>query len=277
MLDRSSIGAIALATALMATITGAQAFDETKYPDFKGQWSRTSAPRWLAPGRKAPLTPEYQAVFDANTKDIKEGGPGDWPSSWCVPQGMPAMMNIYDPMEIIITPDTTYILISHVNDSYRRIFTDGRAWPAEGEYEDTYAGYSIGRWIDENGDGKYDVLEVETRHFKGPRGYDASGLPLHRDNKSIVKERFYVDKADPDVMFIDLTVIDNAMTQPFKLLKKVVRTKTARPVWRSETCSDNNSLVRIGTDTYFLSADGYLMPAKKNQSPPDLRYFKAAQ
>jgi hypothetical protein len=29
----------------------------------------------------------------------------------------------------------------------------------------------------------------------------------------------------------------------------------------------------IGKEHYFLSADGILMPAKKNQSPPDLKYF----
>jgi hypothetical protein len=28
------------------------------------------------------------------------------------------------------------------------------------------------------------------------------------------------------------------------------------------------------TENYFLSAEGILMPAKKNQVPPDLRYFK---
>jgi hypothetical protein len=27
---------------------------------------------------------------------------------------------------------------------------------------------SIGRWIDENGDGRYNVLEIETRALKGP-------------------------------------------------------------------------------------------------------------
>ena len=36
------------------------------------------------------------------------------------------MMNLYNPMEIIVTPDTTYILMSHNNDVYRRIYTDGR-------------------------------------------------------------------------------------------------------------------------------------------------------
>jgi hypothetical protein len=32
--------------------------------------------------------------------------------------------------------------------------------------------------------------------------------------------------------------------------------------------------VVIGQENYFLSADGYLMPTKKNQKSPDLRYFK---
>jgi hypothetical protein len=30
----------------------------------------------------------------------------------------------------------------------------------------------------------------------------------------------------------------------------------------------------INKENYFLSADGLLMPAKKDQVPPDLRYFK---
>jgi hypothetical protein len=42
MLDRSSIGALALAAALLMPIGGAQAFDESKYPDFSGQWRRPS-------------------------------------------------------------------------------------------------------------------------------------------------------------------------------------------------------------------------------------------
>jgi hypothetical protein len=52
--------------------------------------------------------------------------PGGVISQYCFPQGMPMMMNLYDPMEVVITPEVTYILISHVNDSYRRIYTDGR-------------------------------------------------------------------------------------------------------------------------------------------------------
>jgi hypothetical protein len=258
---------------LCAVCSGAQAFDDAKYPNFKGQWSRVGPPRWLAPGQKAPLTSEYQAVYEANLAEQAAGAPGDWPSSYCIPQGMPAMMNLFDPMEIVVTPETTYILISHVNDSYRRIYTDGRDWPAEDEVERTYAGYSIGKWVDEDGDGRFDVLEVETRHFTGPRSFESTGLPLHHDNQTVIKERIYLDKSDPNVLFDDITVIDHALTQPWTLHKKAVRDKNPRPVWHSEVCSEGNSLVRVGKDAYFLSADGYLMPIKKNQPPPDPRYF----
>ena len=46
--------------------------------------------------------------------------------------------------------------------------------------------------------------------------------------------------------------------------------------WHEEICDENNVHVVIGKDDYFLSTDGLLMPAKKDQGPPDLRYFKPA-
>jgi hypothetical protein len=266
---------MAIAATLVAMLAGAQAHDEKQYPDFKGQWSRVGPPRWVLPnGPKAPLTPEYQKIYDQNLADMKAGGPGNWPSSYCFPQGMPAMMNLFDPMEIVVTADTTYILISHINDSYRRIFTDGRPWPGEDEVEATYAGYSIGRWVDEDGDGKYDVLEVETRYFKGPRAFESTGLPLHKDNKSIIKERVYLDKSDRNVLWNDITVIDNALTQPWTSHRKATRSKDPRPIWYSEVCEEGNQIVKVGEEAYYLSADGYLMPTKKGQAPPDMRFFQ---
>jgi len=32
---------------------------------------------------------------------------------------------------------------------------------------------------------------------------------------------------------------------------------------------ENNNHVVIGTDNYFVSSDGYLMPTRKDQPPPD--------
>ena len=90
------------------------------------------------------------------------------------------------------------------------------AAPGRRTTEPTYQGYSIGHWIDEDGDGRYDTLEVETRGpFKGPRVYDASGLPLHVDNESTIKERIFLDKSDPNLMHDVITVFDHALTRPW--------------------------------------------------------------
>src|SRR3984893_16280684 len=180
--SRGSLGSFTLLAALCMSIAGAAATaaEDSKYPELRGQWVRAFVPRWTVGQEKPPLTAEYQKVFEANLADMANGGPGNVPSWYCLPQGMPMMMNAYDPMEIVVTPETTYILISHVNDSYRRIYTDGRKWPAE--TLPTFSGYSIGRWIDEDGDGRYDVLEVETRFIRAPHAYDAQGIPFHEDN-----------------------------------------------------------------------------------------------
>jgi hypothetical protein len=265
---------LALALACSITASPVRALDEgSKYPDLRGQWQRTSPQRWESETNKAPLTDEYRAVYDANLARMAAGGVSDMASWYCLPQGMPMMMSLYDPMEVVVTPDVTYILISHVNDSYRRIYTDGRGWPQEGEYERTFAGYSIGRWIDETGAGRYTTLEVETRYFKGPRVYDGSGLPLAHDNQTIVKERIHLDRSNPDVLLDDITVIDHALTRPWSNVRSAQRNPKPRPMWQTAVCAENNSMVRIGNDAYYMSQDGYLMPLMKDQPPPDLRYF----
>jgi hypothetical protein len=272
MLHRGLISAVALTAVLALTGAVASAFDDFKYPDMKGQWNRIGSPNWQVVAGPAPLTPEYQEIYKANRADMANGGPGDVPSWYCLPQGMPMMMNIYDPMEIVITPDITYILISHVNDSYRRIYTDGRDWPKEDDYELTYAGYSIGKWVDTDGDGKFDVLEVETRLIKGPHTYDANGIPFHKDGQASIKERISLDKNDKNIIYDEMTVFDNALTKPWTITKKAARNQK-RPLWRQEACAEENAMVKIGNDPYFLSADGKLMPVRPNQEPPDLRYF----
>ena len=142
---RHSIGAVmaaAFATfALSTMMTNARVFDESHYPDWTGQWMRVPVagirgnPSWdpnksdgLA--QEAPLTPEYQAKLEASLADQAAGGAGLDRDLICMTAGMPRMMNLYSTMEIIVTIDQTYILMSTFNDT-RRIFTDGRDWPAD--------------------------------------------------------------------------------------------------------------------------------------------------
>jgi hypothetical protein len=284
MFDRSSSASVAIALAVALT-TGAAAADAAQYPNWKGQWSRVIVPgvggqgafdqtKPWGPGQQAPLTPEYQKVLEASMADQAKGGLGNYPSSQCLPSGMPRMMT-FGAQEYIVTPEVTYILVGGGVDHTRRIFTDGRDWPAD--IEPTFAGYSIGRWIDAGGDGQYDVLEAETRGFKGPRAYDASGLPLHFDNQSIFKERFHLDKSDPSTLHDEITVIDHALTRPWTVDKRYQHNPNPRADWPEIFCIISNVNVVIGKENYVLGADRLLMPAKKDQAPPDLRYFKQPQ
>src|SRR4029077_14168988 len=145
MLYRRSLGAIARALTLALALPllvfgGAWAFDDAQYPNLKGQWVRARPPAGVTGqgpfdpdkswglAQQAPLTPEYQAIFEASLADQAAGGQGLWQGARCLAVGMPAMMTLFRPMEIVVLPDVTYIRIDHIRDSRRRIFTDGRAW-----------------------------------------------------------------------------------------------------------------------------------------------------
>jgi hypothetical protein len=278
----SSFRAVAVALPLLMAIVGARAHDETRYPNLKGQWDRFVVPKlpgqpsfdqtkgW-GPWQEAPLTLEYRKIMEDSMADQAAGGHGEnVDHARCVAAGMPRMMLALRPLEFVVEPEVTYIIIADY-DPLRRIFTDGRDWPKNSE--PTYAGYSIGKWIDEDGDGRYDLLEVETRNFKGPRLYDATGLALHRDNQSIFKERIYLDKADPNLLHDEITVIDHALTRPWTVDKQYVRNADPLSDWLESVCIEYNAQIFIGKENYYLSADGDLMPARKGQKPPDLKYF----
>jgi hypothetical protein len=277
MLFRHLIGATALAAALSMTVASAE--DASKYPDWSGQWMRKQGDpagsydptKPNGRGQRAPLTPEYQATFEAGLKSYEEGGQANNPTYLCIPGGMPRVMTLgMGQAEFVVTPKITYVLLT--NSMPRRIYTDGRDWPEDAE--PAFSGYSIGRWLDTQGTGRFDTLEVETRFMKGPRTSDgATGIPLHEDNQTIVKERFYLDKNDPTLLHNDITTSDHALTRPWSANKSYRRAKTA--IWIDGRCSENNEHVRIGNDDYVKNGyDGLLMPARKDQPTPDLKYFK---
>jgi hypothetical protein len=66
MLRPTAFGAAAVAALVPAVIAFAQAPDQSKYPDLSGQWNRIGPNRWETGSQKAPLTPEYRAVYEAN-------------------------------------------------------------------------------------------------------------------------------------------------------------------------------------------------------------------
>jgi hypothetical protein len=132
---QTSIGAVALMVSLNAAMADA---GDTKHSEFAGQWVRNIGAQWdpskpRGIGQQPPLVPEYQAIFEANLAEQKSGGDTYNPQAKCLPGGMPRMMVAYEPIQFIITPETTYVWVERMGE-FRRIYTDGRAWPENPTY-----------------------------------------------------------------------------------------------------------------------------------------------
>ena len=283
MRARRLIGALALATCV-ATAIGlsrhtARAADDGRYPDWSGQWYRNYGgnPRYdqTKPIRKqeAPLAPDYQARFEASMKDQDAGGPGLDLAYTCLPEGMPRIMSGVSPFEFLVSPTVTHMIFERREFSPRRIYTEERGWPAADQT--WFNGYSLGKWLDTDGDGRYDTLEVETRNLRGPRRWDQSGMPLADDDKGVFKERLYLDKSDPGILRDEMTAIDSSLTRPWTVMKTFKRRE--KEWWAEDNCIEGQAWVTIGSQVYYLSSDGTIMPMKKDQPPPDLKYFKRAR
>jgi hypothetical protein len=266
--------AAAISAIVLIANHGVALAEDSKYPDWSGAWGRVGSGSFdgvtpTGPNEKAPLTPEYRARWLASLEKQKTTAASNNPVERCLPPGMPRSMIVLNPMEIIITPKTTYMLLTYLME-VRRIYTDARSFPEN--VEPTFSGYSIGKWEDSEGKGKFDTLTVETRFLKGPRSYGPSGIPFHDDNKTVVKEKIHLDKVKPGTMVNEITVIDNALTHPWTIKRNYRHIKDH--VFEEFICVENNNWVLIGGQNYYLDVDGLLMPAVKGQPPPDLRHFE---
>src|SRR6202012_419403 len=107
MPDRNAVAAIAL-VAWCTMIGSVQAHDEAKYPDWAGKWRRVEGgpPRYdpskpRGRGQEPPLTPEFQAIFEAGLAAQAAGGQGNDTTYQCIPVGMPRQMTSGFPVELV--------------------------------------------------------------------------------------------------------------------------------------------------------------------------------
>jgi hypothetical protein len=256
--------AIALAALCFAAQAGAQSGEGApRFPDWSGQWHRIGSLNWppegYAEAGPPPLTDEYMAVYERYRALQREGIPAGDPPATCLPPGMPRVMKMSFPMELIITPATTYIY-AEWSSQFRRVYTDGRDWPDF--ILPSFNGYSIGRWHDENGDGVYDLLEIETRGIGGPRSFDSTGAPLHVNDSTIVHEQ--LRRIDDNTLENRITTVDDALTRPWTINQRY-RRETGEIIWTEYVCTENNRHILLGEEWYFIDADGSLQPTRPGQ------------
>lgn len=201
-------------------------------PNINGIWIRTGSFLFDPDVRnplllKPPYKPDWMKDFDAHRKRVAETGVNTLdPTAGCLPPGMPRMMSVVYPMEILLTPGQV-TLITEWMGQIRRIYTDGRGHPEDPDI--TYVGHSTGHW-------EGNVLVAETVAMKGDTMLDQSGMK-HSDQIRVV-ERFRL--LDPQTLENELTLHDPvAFTQPWTVKRTFKRGKPTEEM-REFVCMENN-------------------------------------
>ena len=174
-------------------------------------------------------------------------GSGNNPTLTCIPPGMPRAM--------IVVRDHGHH--HHAGDHLHPDRVDQRAAPhlhrrAQVAGEDRRRPSSATRsakWDDTDGDGRFDTLWSRPAASRGRAHSTARGIPLHRDNQTVVKERIYLDKADPNVLRNEITMIDNALTRPWTVTRRIPARAGSDLVRVS--CTEGNKQVLIGKENYL--------------------------
>jgi len=206
-------------------------------PNWDGIWERVGSITWEPNGRPGvpenpPFTPEYAEKYRKTTEAARQGHPVQDPTSACLPPGMPRIMTMSYPMEILMTPGQVTI-IAEWSSQVRRVFTDGRGHPAPDDLDPTYNGHSIGRW---EGKGKDAVLVIDTVGIRGDTGFDSSGIE-HSDQIHVVER---MRQSSPDLLEDEITVIDpKAFAHPWVVTKKYKRGGPEAKIMEY-VCEENN-------------------------------------
>jgi hypothetical protein len=200
-----ALGAFAgLTLSVLVSGTIARAADGTLPParDFTGVWTTYVPPGETArigrgaPPPELPLTAEGKRLRDEYTKLAING---DNPGAYCVPYGMPTMMQSAGgyPIEFIHRPEQLTI-IYEVESETRRVYMPGRGVAPEKRLP-VRQGYSEGHW-------EGDTLIVETTDMSD--GYDQRSYP-HSDQAKIVERiRLTPDPAVGKILDYELTMTD---------------------------------------------------------------------
>jgi len=123
---------------------------------------------------RAPNDPPYQAWAAEKVKERRENKLKDDPDARCLMPGIPRIVNMPMPMQIIQTPQEVAILYEAFH-SFRVIPTDGRGHIDKKQLasDGLYLGDSVGHWED-------DTLVVDVTNFNDVTWLDNAG-GIHSD------------------------------------------------------------------------------------------------
>ena len=185
-------------------------------PNFSGFWQVMSSAAWNIQDHHADVNvPAGQGVVEGNEipyqpwalaqkqENFENRETAD-PNGQCYLPGVPRIMYMPFPFQIVQTPTYTAILFEYVH-AVRHIFMDGTPHP-EGHI-DWWMGDSRGHW-----DG--DTLVVDVTHFDERTWFDQAGN-FHSDALHLVERYSFVDA---DTIRYEVTVEDSKVfTRPWTM------------------------------------------------------------
>ncbi len=180
--------------------------------------------------QRPPLKGEFAKRYDETLAKLKRGETIDDPVDRCVSAGVPRVNLEPRPLEILVTPERTWIFHEHRR-TVRLIHTDGSAPPDDPVL--TLRGHSVGRWeggtlvVETTGfrDNSETVgrleggrLVLETK-FDYQKGIDK--LISHSDQFSVTER---IRLRDADTLENEITVRDSkALSRPWKTVRTYKR------------------------------------------------------
>jgi hypothetical protein len=191
-----------------------------KLPDWSGVWTPViSDQEAQEKGNTPPWKPQVAKQMAHLAAEEDAGRP--FPIiDHCFPTGMPSWMLItHNAFEVLFTPGRVTILGEGDGNRLRRIYTDGRAHPADPD--PSFHGHSIGRW-------EGDTLVIDTVGVL-PKAYlaisEAVGIPNNGDMHIV--ERMHLQ--GPDTLDDDLVITANkVLTKPWSTTRKYYRQRARK-------------------------------------------------
>jgi hypothetical protein len=219
--------------------------------DFTGIWENRGGIGWrqgIPPGLKQdpPLTPEYRAIWERHLANAAAGKPTGDPTAGCLPPGVPRMMTMTYPMEIMMNERQVNI-VAEWESQLRRVFTDGRPLPDVDDIDRTYNGYTVGHW-------EGDVLVATTVALRGDTNLESSGLP-HSD-QLVMHERIWLE--NDATLKDEITLVDpKAYTKPWTVIKTYHRAAPGAEIYEYVCLENQRNPVNEKGEI------GVVMPGKK--------------
>jgi hypothetical protein len=183
-------------------------------PDLTGVWMIAAPVDALktTQGEPPPLKPEAKAVYDAHRAAAARGDFSFDGTTRCLPPGLPRLMLMREPFEILERDKVIYFL-HQINRLPRRAYLDEKL-PTDADPH--YLGYSVARW-------EADTLVIESAGFEEGTLLDSAGLP-HSEGLHLT-ERYQLSKDGNHLHATFLIEDPDTFTHPWMAQADYVRRK----------------------------------------------------